>query len=132
MLGLQRSTQIGKLSPKFKLKRSRQNEAVVPTKATQNYKVNLTGNPNSCMVNIQKHRVRTLLDTGSQCCLMSANFYQSLKHKPVLKKCNANLQSVDSGNLKTLGKVHLNFEIKSLKLSYDFFVVEGINRCLIF
>ena len=84
------------------------------------------------MVNIQKHRVRTLLDTGSQCCLMSAKFYQSLKHKPVLKKCNANLQSVDSGNLKTMGKVHLNFEIKSLKLSYDFFVVEGINRCLIF
>ena len=63
---------------------------------------------------------------------MSAKFYKSLKEKPILRKCNANLQSVDSGTLKTLGKVNLNFEIKGLKLSHDFFVVEGINRCLIF
>ena len=84
------------------------------------------------MVNIQKHKVRTLLDSGSQCCLMSAGFYKSLKERPTLKKCNANLQSVNSGQLTTLGKVHLNFDIKGVKLSYDFFVVEGINRCLIF
>ena len=62
---------------------------------------------------------------------MSAKLYRSLKVKPTLRKCNVNLQPVNAGTLKTLGKVTLNFEIKGFKLSYDFIVADGINRCLI-
>ncbi|MEW8547172.1 MAG: retropepsin-like aspartic protease, partial [Candidatus Thiodiazotropha sp.] len=107
-------------------------EADASTKyATKRLKINLTGNSNSCLIKIQKQKVRSLLDTGSETCLISYKFYKSLKNKPPLKKCVAHLESVEGGALKTLGKVTLNFQIKGLDLTYDFFVVDGINRSVI-
>ena len=47
-----------------------------------NFKISLSGNRNSCLIKIGKHRLRSLVDTGAECSLMHRRIYDQLKDKP--------------------------------------------------
>ena len=55
-------------------------------------------------------------------------FYNNLVFKPGLQRASAHLETVGGTALSLKGKVELEFEMKSLKLTNAFFVVDGINR----
>ena len=54
------------------------------------YRVNVSGNPNSCIVFIGKQKFRSLVDTGAECSLMHRRVYDNLKNKPKLLKKSVN------------------------------------------
>ena len=119
------------MSKTFKLNRPKYVEAdmrVNKPVSNGKYLVNLTGNPNSCLIKIGKQRVRCLIDSGATTSLISWKFYNNLIFKPGLQRASAHLESVDGTALSLKGKVELKFEMKSLKLTHTFFVVDGINR----
>ena len=121
------------MSKTFKLNRPKYVEAdtrVNKPVSNEKYLVNLTGNPNSCLIKIGngKQRVRCLIDSGATTSLISWKFYNNLIFKPGLQRASAHLESVDGTALSLKGKVELIFEMKSLKLTHTFFVVDGINR----
>ena len=100
----------------FKLVRSEYVEANMRTdkKVTENkHLIDLTGNPNSCLVKIGKQRIRCLIDSGATTSLISWKFYKTLTCKPNLQKASAHLESVDGSALSLKGKIHLNFEMKN-------------------
>ena len=37
---------------------------------TKTFRINVSGNPNSCLVRIDKQKYRSLVDTGAECSLM--------------------------------------------------------------
>ena len=119
------------MSKTFKLNRPKYVEAdtrVNKPVSNEKYLVNLTGNPNSCLIKIEKQRVRSLIDSGATTSLISWKFYNNLIFKPGLQRASAHLESVDGTALSLKGKVEIKFEMKSLKLAHTFFVVDGINR----
>ena len=119
------------MSKTFKLNRPKYVEAdtrVNKPVSNEKYLVNLTGNPNSCLIKIEKQRVRCLIDSGATTSLISWKFYNNLIFKPGLQRASAHLESVDGTALSLKGKVEIKFEMKSLKLAHTFFVVDGINR----
>ena len=95
------------------------------------YKVNISGNPNSCIVFIGKQKFRCLVDTGAECSLMHRRVYDNLKNKPKLLKKNINLQSANGTQLKVDGCVNVQFRIGGTDLSQDFYVIRDLNRNLI-
>ena len=94
------------------------------------YKVNISGNPNSCIVFIGKQKFRCLVDTGAECSLMHRRVYDNLKNKPKLLKKNINLQSANGTQLNLDGCVNVQFRIGGTDLSQDFYVVRDLNRNL--
>ena len=119
------------MSKTFKLNRPKYVEAdtrVNKPVSNEKYLVNLTRNPNSCLIKIEKQRVRCLIDSGATTSLISWKFYNNLIFKPGLQRASAHLELVDGTALSLKGKVELKFEMKSLKLAHTFFVVDGINR----
>ena len=56
-------------------------ENVIKEKFTQeNFDINVSGSPNSCLVKIGKEKFRTLVDTGAECSLMHRCVYDQLKN----------------------------------------------------
>jgi len=111
------------LSQTFKLKRPAHDEADarVNKLGTKNkFKVNLTGNPNSCLIKIGKQKVRCLIDSGASTSLINWKFYSNLVNKPSLQKASAHLESVDGSTLVLKGKIDLKFEMKGLVLTHSF------------
>ena len=57
---------------------SLQNEAAVGSNnneaTTKYFSINLAGNPNSCVIKIQKQRFRSLVDSGAEVSLMHKKF----------------------------------------------------------
>ena len=49
------------------------------------YKIDLLGNPNSCLVKIGKQVFRSFVDAGAEVSLIHRRAYQNLKDKPKLK-----------------------------------------------
>ena len=86
------------MSKTFKLNRPKYVEAhtrVNKPVSNEKYLVNLTGNPNSCLIKIEKQRVRCLIDSGATTSLISWKFYNNLIFKPGLQRASAHLESVD-------------------------------------
>ena len=63
------------------------------------FKIELAGNPNSCIIKINKQRFCALLDFGAEVSLIHTRVYNSLKEKPKLKKQSAFLQSVKGDSM---------------------------------
>ena len=66
------------------------------------FKIELMGNPNSCIIKINKQKFCVLLDSGVKVSLIYARVYNSLKEKPKLKQ-NAFLQSVKGDSIDVDG-----------------------------
>jgi hypothetical protein len=95
------------------------------------FHINLTGNPNSCLVKILGHKYRTLVDTGAEVSLMHRRVYDSLKIKPKLKRHNVHLQSAGGDSLEIDGCINITLKIGGTEMSQMFYVVRNLNRNLI-
>ena len=93
------------------------------------FKIELAGNPNSCIIKINKQMLHALLESGAEVSPIHTRVYNSLKEKPKLKKQSAFLQSVKSGS--TDGCASLKYEIVREKHKHEFFVVLEMNRNII-
>ena len=91
----------------------------------------LNGNPNTCLLKIEKQTFRALIDYGAEVSLMHPHVYNSLKIKPKLQTKKAYLHSVNGDALQVDGIVDMPFEIGGLKMSHTFYVVRNMNRKLI-
>ena len=67
------------------------------------YKIELAGNPNSCVIKINSQKFRALLDSGAEVSLIHTRLYKSLKGLPKLRKQNALLQSVKGDSIQVDG-----------------------------
>lgn len=119
-----------------KLGRSLHDEADVKngqniSEKLQNFKINLAGSPNSCIVKIGKHKFRSLVDTGAEVSLMHRRIYDQLKVKPRLQNKKINLQGVNGELLNVDGCIDLTFSIGGIELQHAFYVVRDMNRNLI-
>ena len=52
------------------------------------FKIELAGNPNSCILKINKQKFRVLLHAGAKVSLIHTKVYKSLKNKPKVKETN--------------------------------------------
>lgn len=119
-----------------KLGRSLHDEADVKngqniSEKLQNFKINLAGSPNSCIVKIGKHKFRSLVDTGAEVSLMHRRIYDQLKVKPRLQNKKINLQGVNGELLNVDGCIDLTFSIGGIELQHAFYIVRDMNRNLI-
>ena len=117
----------GKLGKPFFDEASRR----VKNKSKHLFTINLTGNPNSCLIKVQKHSYRALIDSGAELTLASHSVYDSLKVKPKLQHKNVLLQTVNGEPLKVDGCAEIAFEIGGMKTSHLFFIVKNMNRKVI-
>ena len=92
------------------------------------FQVALTGNPSSCLIEVNKNKYRTLIDSGSDICLINSNIYHSLKTKPFLRNQNVLVHSVNGGKLHIEGSITLKFKIGNTDMENTFYVVKGISR----
>ena len=92
------------------------------------FQVALTGNPSSCIIEVNNKRYRSLIDSGSDICLINKNIYNSFKHKPQLQKQAVLVQSVNGGKLNVEGSFSLKFKIGNTDMEHTFYVVSGISR----
>ncbi|MEW8091488.1 MAG: retropepsin-like aspartic protease, partial [Candidatus Thiodiazotropha endolucinida] len=101
------------------------------TENTKTFRINVSGNPNSCIVRIDKQKYRSLVDTGAECSLMHRRIYDQLKFKPKLQNKKISLQSANGSELKVDGCINVHFCIGGTEMSQDFYVVRDLNRNLI-
>ena len=80
---------------------------------------------------VGKQKIRALIDTGAECCLMHRRVYDCLKSNPKLYNRNAALQTVNGEPLKLDGCAEIPFEIDGIKMSQTFFIVQNMNRKII-
>lgn len=93
------------------------------------YKISLTGNPSSCLVKFEKNKFRALIVTGAEVSLISRKMYNILSFPPKVNK--PYLQAANGESLSVVGRVNLSLKMNGLPLSYNFYVTEGLNRCII-
>lgn len=91
-------------------------------------KIDCVGCPNSCLVKIEKHKYRTLVDTGAEVSLIHQRVYESMKYKPKLVKKNINLQTVSGVPLNVTGCINLTFSIGDTDMQHLFYIMPEINR----
>ena len=87
------------------------------------FKIELAGNPNSCIIKINKQKIRVLLDSGAEVSLMHTKVHKSLKNKPKLKKQTALLQSVKGDSIDVDGCALIKYETGKEKQEHEFFTV---------
>ena len=97
----------------------------------ENFKINVSGSPNSCLLKIGKQRYRTLVDTGAECSLMHRRIYDQLKNKPKLVNKKVCLQSANGSELRCNGSVTVQISIGGTDMSQEFYVIRDLNRNLI-
>ena len=95
------------------------------------YKIDLLGNPNSCLVKIGKQVFRSLVDSGAEVSLIHRRAYQNLKDKPKLKNKKVYLQSASGQPMLVDGSINITIEIRGIKTNQIFYVVKNLNRNLI-
>ena len=81
------------------------------------FKTELAGNPNLCIIEINKQKFQAVLASGAEVSLNHTRIY-SLKEKPKLKKQNAFLQSVKGDSFDLDECASLKYEIGREKLSF--------------
>ena len=95
------------------------------------FKIELAGNPNSCIIKIGKRKYRALLDSGAEVSLIHTRVYNNLGEKPKLHKQGALLQSVKGDSIDVDGCTWLKYEIGREKQEHEFYVVSEMNRNII-
>ena len=95
------------------------------------YHINVSGNPNSCLIKFGRAKYRSLVDTGAEVSLIHLRVYQALINPPVMKKHFVNLQSVNGESLDVKGAIELYVELGGAKYIQKFYVVTNINRNVI-
>ena len=93
--------------------------------------VNESGNPNSCLVYFGKDRVRALVDTGADICVMSEKIYKKSSVRRKLKPVSQTLQGAGGKFLHTLGITEVTFRLGSRHYTQKFYVVRKASRNLI-
>ena len=99
------------MSKSGKLVCSNHNEASGESNKNTNmptYKIELAGNPNSCLIKINNKKYHALLDSGAEVSLIHTRLYNSLKEKPKLNKQSALLQSVKGDSIDVDGCIQLS------------------------
>ena len=61
----------------------------------ETFKISVSGSLNSCLVKIEKQRIRTLVDEGAECSLMHRHIYDQLKDRPKFLNKKVCLQSAN-------------------------------------
>ena len=85
------------------------------------FSINLSGNPNSCVIKINKQRIRSLADSGRAYSLMYRKVYDRLKSPPkISKKVIVNLQGVNGHLLTVDGSIEIPIQIGAKKLDKHF------------
>ena len=95
------------------------------------YKIDLLGNPNSCLVKIGKQNFRSLVDSGAEVSLIHSRAYQNLKDKPKLMNKKVYLQSASSQPMMVDGSINVTLDIRGVKINQKLYVVRNLNRSLI-
>ena len=72
------------------------------------------------------------MDTGAEVSLIQRRVFDKLKYIYKLEQQKVNLQAVSGGKLQVDGCVTFTFKLWGQKLSPKFYVVEGLNRNVIF
>ena len=90
------------------------------------FKIELAGNPNSCIVKLNKQKFRPLLNS-----LICTEVYKSLKNITKLKKQTALLQSVKADSFDVDGCALIEYEIRKEIQEHEFFIVPQKNRNII-
>ena len=75
------------------------------------YKIELAGNPNSCIIRINNQKYHALLYSGVEVSLVHSRIYSCLRDKPKLKKQSALLQSVKWDSVDVDGCALLNMKL---------------------
>ena len=84
------------------------------------FKIELAGNPNSCIIKTNKQKFCDLLDSGAEVSLIHTRVYNSLKQKPKLKKQSAFLQSIKDDSIHLDGCASLKYEIGREKQEHEY------------
>ena len=79
------------------------------------YKIDLLGNPNSCIAKIGKQNLRSLVDSGAEVSLINSRAYQNLKDKPKLMNKKVYLQSASGQPMMVDGSINVALDIRVLK-----------------
>ena len=95
------------------------------------FKTELVGNPNSCIIKMNKLKFCALLVSSTEVSLIHTRVYSSLKEKPKLKKKSAFLQSVKGDSVNIDGCASVKYEIGKEKQEHEFFVVPEMIRKII-
>ena len=95
------------------------------------FEIELAGNPNSCIIKINKHKFRVLLNSGAEVSLIHMKVYKSVKNKPKLKKHTVLPQSVKVDSIDVDGCVLIEYEIGKENQEHEFFIVPQMNRSII-
>ena len=95
------------------------------------FKIELAGNPNSCIIKIKKQKFCALLGSGAEISLIHAGVFNSLKEKPKLKKQIAFLQLVKGDSIDVDRCASLKYEIGREKQEHEFFAVPEMKRNII-
>ena len=74
----------------------------------------------SCVVG--KDVNKSLVDTGSQACLIDKDVFMTFENRPPLKPCVLSLTTADGSDMKVLGKVDLEFRIGDNLFCHEFHV----------
>lgn len=95
------------------------------------YEINSIGDPSSCLLKINNHNVRSLVDSGAEVSVLSRKFYLSLKNRPPLKQSNSILAATNQNLLQVDGTVNLQFKIGKDVLEHTFHVTPDTSRNVI-
>ena len=96
---------------------ARSNNNIKGNSPQENFKINVSGSPNSCLLKIGKQRYRTLVDTGAECSLMHRRIYDQLKNRPKLVNRKVCLQSANGTELRCDGCVIVQISIGGTEMS---------------
>ena len=94
-------------------------------------KIELLGNPNSCLVKIGKQVFRSIVDSRAEVSIIHRRAYQNLKDKPKLMNKKVYLQTASGQPMIVDGSINVTIELRDVKLNQTFYVVKNINRNLI-
>lgn len=87
--------------------------------------------PSSCIVQIGKYKVRTLVDSGAQVSVIKEAFlYRMLKNCKIIR-IQENLHSVTGQKLEVLGQTMINLKLGGINVRHMFHVVKDLNRNMI-
>ncbi len=120
---------MGKLKSSARRGLPRQNQSETgPT-----YQINLAGNHNSCLIKIQKQKLRALVDSGAQVSLLHESVIKELKKRTNIKveSTKINLQTANGELMQVLGSTLIDFEIGNMKINHRFIIVKELNRKVI-
>ena len=81
------------------------------------YKIELLGNPNSCLVKKGKQNFRSLVDSGAEVSLIHSRAYQNLKDKPKLMNKKVYLQSASGQPMMVDGSINVTLDIRGVKIN---------------